>query len=178
MCIRKCLFIPLFLISVFFCAFAEEGELDFPQKHDETHRFMPLPPPKRDIMNLNGRKMLRHDGKFSVTGVKLEKIPDRYVFSIYFNEPLDTRSVHSQRILINEFPLPPDTDFLFNKPRSMLRFSIKNPVLQTEKPSLFSIRILEVRSFDGKILQPTEIKNIQADSFYKQSRGEQKWMKL
>ena len=169
--------IPIFLTSAFFCVFAEEGEPDFSEKHDEPRLFMPRQPPKRDIMNMNGRKMLRHEGKFSVIGVKLEKISDCLVFSIYFNEPLDTRSVQSHRILINEMPLPPDTEFLFNKPRNLLRFSIKNPGLNDLEYSLFSVRILAARSFDGKMLQPTEIQNIEANSFYKYQREEQKWMK-
>lgn len=46
-----------------------------------------------------------------------------------------------------------------------------------ENEGEFFIRITNLRSSGGKIMNPTEIKNLEPNSFYKYSRGKNKWQK-
>ncbi len=144
--------------------------------------------PPRDIMNFNGRKMQKREEKLSVIGVKVFDMGNFLSLSVIFNAPLDSKSIQSRGFLINERPLPPDTEFLFNKPRNMIRFEVDKAFWEygqgfvgsgfTENQSeSFSLKVLFARSFDGKMIQPVEIQNLEPNSFYKYSRKEQKWQK-
>ncbi|MBQ9280759.1 MAG: hypothetical protein IJ207_00985 [Treponema sp.] len=108
---------------------------------------------------------------FSIIGLKIEEAGDFFTISIYFNAAVDTNSLRAEHIFINERRLPSETEFLFNKNRHMARFTM--PKTEGE----FFIRITNLRSSGGKIMNPTEIKNLEPNSFYKYSRGKNKWQK-
>ena len=177
-------FIPVFLFFSLAPAFSDESENILASRLENESCFPQRLPPKRNTMNFNGRKMQRHEGLFSVIGVKTEDFGELLSISIFFNAPVDSNSIHPQGFLISGKPLPPDTEFLFNKPRNKIRFEVKKSLLfldsegtendSTQKKS-FSLKILFAVSFDGKMIQQTEIPNLEANTFYKFHKGEQKW---
>ena len=122
-------------------------------------------------MNFNGRKLPNRNENFSVIGLKIEESGEFLKISIFFNEPVDSNSVEARHIFIDEKPLPPQTEFLFSKNRHMTRFTVPK---QTDD---FSLKITDLRSFDGKLINPTEIKNLEANSFCKYSRETCAWQK-
>ncbi len=126
----------------------------------------PIRPSARngDMLNYNGRHMQRRNGIFVVIGVKVEEFGDKMAVSVYFNDAIDTISVSGEKILVNEVPLPPDTEFLFNKNRRMMRFQIEKSTTEA-KP--FSLKINSLKSFDGRKLIPYEENNLEAGSFPK-----------
>lgn len=128
-------------------------------------------PPPHGPMNYNGRKMPPHKGFFSAIGVKVDEKAGFLVLSVYFNDVIDTNSINPWQIFIDEAPLPPETEFLFNKNRHMMRFEI------TGREN-FTLKITGAKSFDGKMMRPTEIKNLSANTFVKYGRTEQKWQKF
>ncbi|WP_407425887.1 hypothetical protein [Treponema sp.] len=134
-------------------------------------RFPPDRPGRQESMNYNGRKMPRQGGNFAVIGVKVDEAGDYFILSVFFNDAVDTNSIHSQRIFINDEPLPFQTEFLFNKTRHMTQFFIK------KCPENFSIKITDVFSFDRRPLKTTEIQNLESKSFFKYSPVEKKWQK-
>ena len=176
----KCKKLFLFIIFLFFggfSLFASETE-EFAARHRQ------VPPPPQQFephhfpngeMNYGGRKMKRRQFPFFVIGIKNEKAGDDFSFSVYFNDMIDTNSVLAQNIFVNEKPLLPNTEFLFNKNRRMLRFSIKKDFAGTER---FSLRIKDIRSFDGRIIFPAELPQIEADSFFKYIPTENAWQKF
>ena len=128
------------------------------------------PAPNR-TMNFNGRKMPRREGNFSAIGIKVDETEDFFTVSIFFNDALDSNSVEAHHIFINETPLPPKTEFLFNKNRHMLRFTTQ------KADGNFTLKLSEIRSCDGKEMRPTEVSGLEGKSFFKFSPKEQKWQK-
>ena len=129
------------------------------------------PLPNGERVNMNGRRMQKRTERFSLIGVKTEDSGDFLTVSFFFNEPVDANSVRTDAIFINDDHLPNETDFIFSKTRRMVRFSLAK---QSEP---FLLRVTDVRSYDGRLLDATEIPNLEADSFFKCSRKEQTWKK-
>lgn len=128
-------------------------------------------PPAPPGMNFNGHRMPPRSENFSVIGLKIEERGELFTLSIFFNAPLDSNSVEAKNILINGNPLHEGTEFLFNRSRHMTRFSIP------KMPEDFSLTLMNLRSFDGKIMNSTEISSLEANSFCKFSREAHTWQK-
>ncbi len=128
-------------------------------------------PPAPPGMNFNGHRMPPRSEFFSVIGLKIEESGDFLIISIFFNDSVDSNSVGPEHIFINDEPLPPQTEFLFNRSRNMTRFSVPR------MDESFSLMFVELRSFDGKIMNPTKISGLEANSFRKFSWEERTWQK-
>ena len=139
-----------------------------------------LPPPfhrpPEDIMNLNGRKMQRHNGDFRIIGVKTDLSEDVLNISVFFNDSVDTDSVSERNIILDGRPLPQFSEILFNKRRGMMRFSVKNEL--SENKTQFSLKIIGISSFDGRKLVPFETDKLEANVFLKIHRKDGKPEKM
>lgn len=168
------LFILIFFVLSLFPCFVFSQPTDSAQT---VSKKMPPFPPPRNRMNFNGRRMSRHEGNFSMIGVRLEEFGGQIVFSAYFNEPIDTNSIHHKNILLNEIPLSKETEIFFNKARRMLRFTVQESEFSTADGVPSSLKIMHVKSFSGKSMKPTEIKNLETNSFFKYSPEAGTWQK-
>lgn len=164
---KQGLFLFLILTFVFQPLFSQTAD-----KAQNTARMMERRPIPRKNM-----KMGRHEGNFSVIGIKIEESEELIVFSLYFNESIDTNSILGKNILINDRPLPQETEFLFNKVRRMLQFSMEKSALNAGEKAPLDLKIIYAKSFFGKILKASEIKNLETNSFFKYSRGTGTWQK-
>ena len=174
----------VFLIFLFFFitnipVFAKDSDFTMSAQCEEGpkhgRKFI-LPQDSNDkmrYMNYNGRKMMRSGRIFNIIGIKIEEKGEDFVFSIFFNDAVNSNSLHSQMILINDRPLPPTTEFLFNKSRRMVQFSIKSIFFQnTDSNKNFSLKISGPKSFDGRAMKQIEIQRLSINSFKKFSHKE------
>ena len=132
--------------------------------------------PKSEISNDKNsfmRKMPPRSENFSVIGLKIDESDDFFTISLYFNDAVNANSIKAEHIFINNLPISPETEFLFNKNRHMSRFTVS----KKETLSDFSIRITNLCSFDGKIMNPIELNNLETKTFYKFSREKHEWQK-
>lgn len=167
----------IFLIfTLFFPLSAEE------EQHSESEISLSRPPfrpprmPRERFMNYNGRKIPRSSEEFSVIGIKTSEVLDHIVLSVYFNAPVDTNSVLPDNIFVNEKKISPFTEFLFNKNHKMLRFTIKKELLEMQKDN-FSLKILNLRSFDGRPMKILQLPELKTEEFYKKSESEESCQK-
>ena len=167
-------------IFLFLAAFAPlSGEESHHEESIKTFPRPPFPPPRHPgnrFMNYNGRKMLQGTGEFSVTGVKSSDLHDFIVLSVYFSDPVDTNSVFASNIFVNEKQIPMFTEFLFNKNHRMLRFSIRKEMIGLENDS-FSLKIIDLRSFDGRPMTIFELPTLKTEEFFKKSESEETCLK-
>lgn len=98
-------------------------------------------------------------------GVKVDEEGDFVTLSVFFNCPLDTDSIEERYIFVNGRSLPPFTEFLFNKNRSMMRFSVRNDFISNKED--FSLKITEARSFGGRKIADFEAENLKSGDFVK-----------
>ena len=168
---RFCAVLFLFFLLVPSIVFAQVSDGEQP-----ISRKMPPRPPRKDFRG-NGRRLPKTDGVFSVIGVKIEEKDNLLVLSLYFNDVIDTNSVLARHILLNDAPIPVETEFLFNKARRMLRFSIPSAMVQRDTDGIFSLKLMYAKSFSGKTMRQTEITPIASGAFFKYSRKEGTWQK-
>ena len=129
-------------------------------------------PPFMPGMNFNGRKMPPRSENFSVIGLKVKDTDYFLTISIFFNDAVDSNSVKAKHIMINGMPVREETEFLFSRNRHMVRFSI--PMMREP----FSLTLTNIHSFDGRIINPTEIPGLEPNSFCKFSRQERTWQRF
>ncbi|MCR4822468.1 MAG: hypothetical protein K5873_06300 [Treponema sp.] len=154
---KKSLFILIFLLISAF-TFAQP--------------FMHRCPPQRGRgMGENQERFFPRSENFSLIGVKCEDSGKDFTISLYFNGPVDANSLANESIFIQDLPLPEESEFLFNKNRFMARFTI--PRQEGE----FSIRLMNISSFNRNPMPTIELKNLEANTFLKFSREEHKWEK-
>ncbi len=127
------------------------------------------PPPHPNPMHFNGKRMMKSPKPFSLIGLKADTKDEQIAVMLFFNEPVDSGSIHSDSIFIDDIPLSPQTVFHFNKNRHIIVFFIEN------KNESFSLKIDKVISFDGKPLRPVKIDNIEPEKFIKYSQKEKTW---
>ena len=115
---------------------------------------------KKDMMNYNGRKLSKKKNNFAVTGIRFDekKTEGTVIFTIYFNDVIDTSSLGGENVLINNQSLQDDVTFLFNKNRNVMQFSISAKEYGTGEK--ISVQIKNIESYDGRILQTFEIDDL------------------
>ena len=124
-------------------------------------------------VNYNGRKLSPKSGNFSVIGVKTEADEgDFLLISVYLNDMIDTDSVQNRRIFVDGTPLPAVTQFQFSKNRRQVQFKIKR---QTKEE--FSLRFVQFKSFDGRVIRQTQLSGLSSGTFFKFSRETREWQK-
>ena len=165
------------LLFLFFSLCTAHIFAQMPDDEQTFFRKMPPPPPRHDFHG-NGMRIPRQDGVFSVIGVKIEGQGDMLVFSLYFNDAIETNSIVASHILLNDRPLPADTEFFFNKVRRKMRFSVPEAVVLQSGNGDFSLKLMYAKSLFGKIMPPTEIKPLAPDAFFKYSRKEESWQRF
>lgn len=109
--------------------------------------------------------------KFALIGVKIENSEDSFIISLYFNYAIDSESVTSRNILIDDEPVSVNTKFVFNKNRRMVRFNIE------KKSEEFSLRIKNISSLDGRLMHQIEWDNLNTAIFLRYDRECGKWTK-
>ena len=116
--------------------------------------------PKKDMMNYNGRKLSKKNNIFIVTGIKVDKeeTEEVIIFTVYFNDVIDTASLGGENILINNQAIKDDVSFLFNKNRNVMQFSVLCQEYQIDKN--FSLEIKGIKSYDRRIMQVLEIDDV------------------
>lgn len=124
-------------------------------------------PTGKETMNYSGRKLTRKNSDFAVTGIRIRESKSKksVLFTVYFNDIIDTSSVKPANILLNGNALSDDTQLRFNKSRSVLQFTIQKNAGWSGNS--YSIEINEVRSYDQRVIQTFKAENLKDGSLIK-----------
>ena len=115
----------------------------------------PQPRPPRDpdnIVHYRGNRAYSEDLPLELVHTRCEKKADELVsLVLIFNQSIDPRTIRPDSCFINNKPLPFGIRFNFNKKGNSVK------MLLPLKEDTFKLKVQNISSFDGKIIEPIEL---------------------
>ncbi len=109
----------------------------------------------QEIFYYRGSRVVAAEENFTVQSIKSEKTSGKEInVEITFNQDVNPLTFNENSILIDGQALPAATKFAFNKKGDTMRVSVP---LQKDN---FSLKIQNIESYDGTIIEPIEMDNI------------------
>ena len=120
---------------------------------DEEFKRPPMPPKDSDnIINYRGTRTYSENLPLKISNIKSERKADDIVcVVIIFNQSIDPRSLDHDSFFINNQALPFGTRFTFNRKGNTIKIMV--PVSENS----FKLKIQNINSYDGSLLEPVEI---------------------
>lgn len=150
----------MFVLSA--TSFAEPGQDVFPplppvqELPEEASADRPRHPrPPRDpdnIIHYRGNRAYAENLPLEIVHTRSErKAEDVVSLVIFFNQSINPRALHPDSFLLNNRPLPFGIRFNFNKKGNSVR------MLLPSKEDTFKLKVQNISSFDGKMIEPVEL---------------------
>lgn len=128
-----------------------EQELPEEAFPDRPHHIRP-PKDSDNIIHYRGNRAYAEELPLEIIHTRCErKAEDAVSLVIFFNQSINPRSLKPDTFLLNNKPLPFAVRFNFNKKGNSIR------MLLPSKEDTFKLKVQNISSFDGKMIEPVEL---------------------
>lgn len=171
----------LFCLLLFFSAVYVFAELpvppEFRPKVPGQENFRPEPHnPKRNYRNFHGKRFINEDREFKAVVIRSFDISDVFLIEVFFNCPIESNSLQSECIKINDMPV--DLNQLrFSKNRNSIRMVFPKETFNKGEVT-FSFELRKIKAINGNEIIPVTFNNCQFSSEYRFSEREKEWKKF
>ena len=118
---------------------------------DKAHHIRPPKDPD-NIIHYRGNRAYTENLPLEIVHTRCERKADEVVsLVIFFNQSINPLTVHPDSFLLNNKVVPFGMRFHFNKKGNSVRMLL--PVNE----ETFKLKVLNISSFDGKIIEPVEL---------------------
>ena len=126
---------------------------ELPEEALKSHQRPPRPPRDSDnIVNYRGNRTYSENLPLEIIRTKsIRKDIDMVLVIVVFNQNINPRSVGPDSIMVNNMKPPFGARFFFNKKGDTIR------ILFPVKEDSFKVKVQNVSSFNGAIIDPVEI---------------------
>ena len=145
----------ILIFSLLFCGtilYAQSFPPTPPYQHPHPHPKGPPPKNPDKILKYRGTRTYNENLPLKIIQTKCAHKENEMVYlEIIFNQSINPRSVKPYNILINNKPLSPGVRFAFSKKGDRIK------IILPMKVNSFKLKVLEVKSFGGAVIDPIEL---------------------
>lgn len=134
------------------------------------------PDAKRYYRNFHGKRFTAENRDFKAVIIRTFEISDVILIEVLFNNPIDSESITSECVMVNNIPAELN-QIRFSKNRKSFRYIFPKEKL-SDGTDIFLFNLKNIKSINGNEMIAVELKDCDCSCEYRNSERDGLWKKF